>query len=54
MTTTWTPGPAQSAATFDTLNPATAEVIGTFPVHGEAEVNAAIDRAVEAVRRKDA
>ena len=47
-TTTWTSGPAQSAATFDTLNPATAEVIGTFPVCGEAEVNAAVQRAEKA------
>jgi len=47
-TTTWTPGPAQSAATFDTLNPATAEVIGTFPVCGAAEVNTAVKRAQEA------
>ena len=47
-TTTWTPGPAQSAATFDTLNPATAEVIGTFPVCGEAEVNTAVKQAQKA------
>jgi aldehyde dehydrogenase (NAD+) len=47
-TTTWTPGPAQSAATFDTLNPATAEAIGTFPVCGAAEVNAAVRRAQQA------
>jgi acyl-CoA reductase-like NAD-dependent aldehyde dehydrogenase len=34
--------------TFDTLNPATSEVIATFPVCGEHEVQAAVDRAREA------
>ncbi len=32
-------------STFDSLNPATGEVIGTFPVHGEDEVDAAVRRA---------
>lgn len=32
-------------ATFDSLNPATGEVVGAFPVAGEAEVRAAVDRA---------
>src|SRR5487761_1481873 len=35
----------QAAATFDTLNPATDEVIATFPVHGTADVEAAVQRA---------
>jgi acyl-CoA reductase-like NAD-dependent aldehyde dehydrogenase len=47
-TTTWTHGPAKSADTFDTLNPATSEVIATFPVCGEYEVQAAVDRAHQA------
>ena len=37
-----------SAATFDTVNPATGEVIATFPVHGQADVDAAVRRAREA------
>src|SRR5580658_4235314 len=37
-----------SAATFDTLNPATGEVIASFPVHGPADVEAAVARAREA------
>ncbi|HXP20095.1 MAG TPA: aldehyde dehydrogenase family protein [Streptosporangiaceae bacterium] len=36
------------ARTFDTLNPATSEVIGTFPIFGEDEVNDAVARAHEA------
>jgi acyl-CoA reductase-like NAD-dependent aldehyde dehydrogenase len=32
-------------ATFDTLNPATSEVIATFPVCGEHEIQAAVGRA---------
>ena len=31
--------------TFDSVNPATSEVIATFPVFGQAEVNAAVERA---------
>ena len=30
---------------LDSLNPATGDVVGTFPVHTAAEVNAAVDRA---------
>ena len=30
-------------ATFDSLNPATGDVVGTHPVHTEAEVRAAVD-----------
>jgi acyl-CoA reductase-like NAD-dependent aldehyde dehydrogenase len=47
-TTTWTHGPARSATTFDTLNPATSEVIATFPVCGEYEIEAAVERAHQA------
>ena len=49
MTTTM---PARSqpgtARTFDTLNPATSEPIGTFPIFGEDEVNETVARAREA------
>jgi acyl-CoA reductase-like NAD-dependent aldehyde dehydrogenase len=38
----------QDAPTFETLNPATSEVIATFPVLGEDEVNEVIERAHEA------
>src|SRR3954467_760778 len=34
--------------TFDSLSPATGEVVGTFPVHGEAEVREAVQRARKA------
>ena len=34
--------------TFDSVNPATSEVIATFPVMGQAEVAAALERAREA------
>jgi acyl-CoA reductase-like NAD-dependent aldehyde dehydrogenase len=47
-TTTWTYGPAKSAETFDTLNPATAEVIATFSVDGEHEVAKAVSAAHQA------
>ena len=39
---------SQTGATFDTVNPATGEVIATFPVSGPAEVEAAVQRAREA------
>jgi acyl-CoA reductase-like NAD-dependent aldehyde dehydrogenase len=39
---------ARPAATFDTLNPASGEVITSFPVHGTTEVEAALGRAREA------
>jgi acyl-CoA reductase-like NAD-dependent aldehyde dehydrogenase len=48
MVATWTQGQATPAKTFDTLNPATSEVIATFPVFGEAEVGQAVDRARQA------
>src|SRR6266568_2599054 len=47
-TTTWTHGWAKPADTFETLNPATSEVIATFGVCGESEVQAAVDRAHQA------
>src|SRR4051812_2524252 len=34
--------------TFESLSPATGEVVGTFPVHGEAEVREAVQRARKA------
>src|SRR5947209_18183029 len=34
--------------TFDSLSPATGEVVGTFPVHTEAEVREAVQRARKA------
>jgi acyl-CoA reductase-like NAD-dependent aldehyde dehydrogenase len=49
MDTVWTHGQARQAETFTTANPATSEVIATFPVHGPAEVDAAVERAREAV-----
>ena len=48
VTTTRTPGPARAARTLDSLNPATAEVIATFPVAGEQDVAEAVARAREA------
>ena len=42
------PGQAGRVETFDTVNPATSEVIATFAVHGRAEVDAAVERAREA------
>ena len=41
------PTPAQ-ADTFTSLNPATGEVVGTYPVHTAADVEAAVARAREA------
>jgi acyl-CoA reductase-like NAD-dependent aldehyde dehydrogenase len=38
----------QSGSTFDTVNPATDEVIASFPVCGPADVEAAVQRAREA------
>src|SRR6059058_1847564 len=34
--------------TFDSLSPATGEVVATLPVHGEAEVREAVQRARKA------
>ncbi len=47
MGTVWTQAHRQ-VETFDSLNPATSEVIATFPVHGQAEVDAAVERAHQA------
>jgi acyl-CoA reductase-like NAD-dependent aldehyde dehydrogenase len=41
-------GQTQAPETFDSVNPATSEVIATFPVFGQDEVNAALGRAREA------
>lgn len=40
--------PGNGAATFESLNPATGEVVGVFPIHGEAEVREAVARARKA------
>src|SRR5258708_21563274 len=45
VTTARAQGPARPGQTFDTLNPATSEVIATFPVFGEAEVADTVERA---------
>ena len=51
MTTATAAGdPASTAQTFDSLNPATGEVIGTFPVCGVRETEAAMQRAAEAAQ----
>ncbi|HEX9536879.1 MAG TPA: aldehyde dehydrogenase family protein, partial [Streptosporangiaceae bacterium] len=44
-TTVWTRGPAGSAQTFDTVNPATSEVIATFPAMRDSEVAATVETA---------
>ena len=41
---------AKSPETFDTVNPATDEVIATFPVCGQSEVDAVLGQAQEAAR----
>ena len=41
-------GQTSAPQTFDSVNPATSEVIATFPVLGQAEVGAALERAREA------
>ena len=38
----------ETVPTFESLNPANGEVVGTHPVHGEAAVRAAVERAREA------
>ncbi|HEX4657019.1 MAG TPA: aldehyde dehydrogenase family protein, partial [Streptosporangiaceae bacterium] len=48
VTTLRTQGPARPGPTFDTLNPATSEVIATFPVFGEDEVAETVERAHQA------
>ena len=39
------PSQATSASSFESLNPATGQVIGRFPIDGPAEVGAAVERA---------
>ena len=41
-------GSEKSPKTFDSFNPATDELVGTHPIHTEAEVVAAVDRARDA------
>jgi len=41
------PSTADGALTFESVNPATGEVVATFPVFGEKEVNEAVARARE-------
>ena len=41
-------GQTSAPETFDSVNPATSEVIATFPVFGQDEVSAALERASEA------
>src|SRR5215471_9178318 len=48
MDTLHTAGQTGAPETFDSVNPATSEVIATFPVFGQAEVNATVERAQEA------
>jgi acyl-CoA reductase-like NAD-dependent aldehyde dehydrogenase len=44
-TTVWTRGPAGPAKTFDSVNPATSEVIATFPAMRDSEVAETVERA---------
>jgi acyl-CoA reductase-like NAD-dependent aldehyde dehydrogenase len=48
VTTLRTQGQGRPAETFDSVNPATSEVIATFPVFGEDEVAQAVERARQA------
>src|SRR6516165_11406222 len=41
-------GQAQAPETFESVNPATSEVIATFPVFGQAEVDETVERAHDA------
>ena len=41
-------GPTWVAENFDSVNPATSEVIGTYPVQGRSEVDAVVERARQA------
>ena len=40
--------PQQAVQTFDSLDPATGQVLGSYPVHGAEQVQAAVVRAQEA------
>jgi acyl-CoA reductase-like NAD-dependent aldehyde dehydrogenase len=46
--TTRTAAPARGTPTFDSQNPATSEVIATFPIFGEQDVADAVERAQQA------
>jgi acyl-CoA reductase-like NAD-dependent aldehyde dehydrogenase len=50
MDTVWAQAGAAAGTveTFDSVNPATSEVIGTFPAHNRADVDAIVARASEA------
>src|SRR5215472_5810631 len=48
VTTTRKPAQSGLVKTFDSLNPATDEPVGTFPIFGEDEVNETVDRARQA------
>jgi acyl-CoA reductase-like NAD-dependent aldehyde dehydrogenase len=51
MTTAMTAsGATRPAESFDSVNPANGEVIATFPVCGEREIRASVDRAASAAR----
>src|ERR1039458_340316 len=47
-TSVWEQGPAWVAENFDSVNPATSEVIGTYPVQGRSEVDAVVEQARQA------
>src|SRR5262245_52994417 len=42
------PAGTEQAPTFDSLDPATDEVVGTYPIHSAVEVSAAVEAACEA------
>jgi acyl-CoA reductase-like NAD-dependent aldehyde dehydrogenase len=42
---TATPSPTTMASSFESLNPATGQLVGRFPLDGPAEVDAAVERA---------
>ncbi len=48
VSTLRTTGPARPGETFDTLNPATSEVIATFPLFGADDVAAVVEHAHQA------
>jgi len=48
MTTPLTTQEIHSSPSFDVRNPGTGDVVGSFPVHSEEEVRAAVERAREA------
>ena len=50
MDTLQTAGQTGAPETFDSVNPANSEVIATFPVFGQTEVNAAVERAHDAAQ----